>query len=430
MSEFLETDLYAIKKLIDDGLYAEARDAVRRLRNQNAGDIRLLLLEARIEEGDGRISDAIAVVSRACAVSPMQVAPVLELGRLYALAKQPAEALRCIHNALSLNSFGISALKRAIKIAELCNDRSAMLMLLARGIALYSEDINIRLTYAQELAFAGRFSEALPHFERVNKEQPRAPNVLIGLMSCEIARGNLARARDYIGQALPLAPESEIIQYWYRHLRDGGTGQPADIIEAKYNEYAATYDSHLLESLGYQTPRIIVETIRRYVSGTYWDVLDLGCGTGLVGANLGAVEGRFVGVDLSQKMIELAERRGVYTQLFHSDLIDFLKKSPAENYDIVICCEVLVHVGPLESVMAEVHRCLRPRGYFVFSCETAAPHEGEVVLRPSQRFAHAPEYIQRVCRESGYVLDLESFPSLRKESGAPVPGLIGVVLKP
>ena len=51
---------------------------------------------------------------------------------------------------------------------------------------------------------------------------------------------------------------------------------------------------------------MLADAIKRYAPGRPLDVLDLGCGTGLMGAEIHPLARTLVGVDLSSQMLENA----------------------------------------------------------------------------------------------------------------------------
>ena len=90
-----------------------------------------------------------------------------------------------------------------------------------------------------------------------------------------------------------------------------------------------------------------------------FNVLDLGCGTGLLGVYLGRLHGHLIGVDLSEKMIEQAARHGVYSRFHHVNILDALRDTPADHYEVITCLDALVYVGDLAPVIPNVLRCRR-----------------------------------------------------------------------
>lgn len=88
-------------------------------------------------------------------------------------------------------------------------------------------------------------------------------------------------------------------------------GPDPDMARDRYNTIAATYDRQLgpLRRIQQQLRRDAVERLRLTPGAT---VLDVGCGTGASFADLVSAvgsNGRVIGVDVSERMLELAKRR-------------------------------------------------------------------------------------------------------------------------
>ena len=139
----------------------------------------------------------------------------------------------------------------------------------------------------------------------------------------------------------------------------------ADEARALYDEWAASYDADLAdESQGYVAPALAADTVVR-VAGVHGAILDAGCGTGLVGAEL-AQRGATVidGVDVSEGMLEQARATGAYRSLAPADLTRALSAADG-TYDVVVCVGTLTHghVGP--HAFGEFVRLTRPGGTIV-----------------------------------------------------------------
>ena len=95
-------------------------------------------------------------------------------------------------------------------------------------------------------------------------------------------------------------------------------------------------------------------------------VLDVGCGTGLVGRTLpsGGHSGRLVGLDISRASLEVAARSGVYVSLEPADLQQPL---PVDDgaFDAVVCVGVMTYLPDVEAVWRELARVARPGGLVV-----------------------------------------------------------------
>ncbi|MCD2188659.1 class I SAM-dependent DNA methyltransferase [Actinomycetospora soli] len=138
-----------------------------------------------------------------------------------------------------------------------------------------------------------------------------------------------------------------------------------DDARALYDEWAESYDDELTgEAQGYVGPEVAARTVVAE-AGVEGEILDAGCGTGLVGVALAAAGARQIdGVDLSPGMLTRAKATGVYRRLAPADLSRALP-SPADAYDVVVCVGTLTHghVGP--AAFGEFVRLTRPGGTIV-----------------------------------------------------------------
>ena len=104
-------------------------------------------------------------------------------------------------------------------------------------------------------------------------------------------------------------------------------------------------------------------------------VLDLGCGDGLVGEALSCRGfSRITGLDIAEKMLEVAAGRGVYQELKQADL---MKTLPVESatFDIVSCVGTSTYLSP--TVMGEWLRVVKEGGVVAFTHKTAVLEEWE-----------------------------------------------------
>ncbi len=126
-----------------------------------------------------------------------------------------------------------------------------------------------------------------------------------------------------------------------------------------YDKFSARYDRGRDRGYHWMLDTLESEVLLPLVEDR--DVLELGCGTGLI---LDRVRGRcrtLVGVDISRGMLERAASRGHVVLQASVDRLPFR----SESFDVVFSFKVLAHVPDIEETLGEAHRVLRPGGYLV-----------------------------------------------------------------
>lgn len=202
---------------------------------------------------------------------------------------------------------------------------------------------------------------------------------------------------------------------------------------ALFDAYAERFDSHLVETLQYRAPALLKEALaRRYAQAhqpfRFGTVLDLGCGTGLMGEALRAETEFLAGCDLSPRMIAKAQakRRAdgspLYDKLATAGLTAFLASRPDICADLVIAADVFVYLGDLSPTFHQSARVLRPGGLLAFTVQS---HDGEgIAVGQDRRFAHAEAWLREKLDEAGLRPVLMEPQSTRIDRGRPVPGLL------
>ena len=169
----------------------------------------------------------------------------------------------------------------------------------------------------------------------------------------------------------------------------------------KYDNWASDYESDLVNEMDYvahiDAARIFSETL----IDKNCRILDVACGTGLVGEELRRLGYHQVdGTDFSGEMLKFSKQRAVYQQLFQHDFTGPLK-IPGQ-YDAVICVGMFSFSIPKITAMIHVSRAAKPDSYCVITVNGAAWRElklGEQVEQESIKYGFT---IERIV-EAGYI---------------------------
>ncbi len=137
-------------------------------------------------------------------------------------------------------------------------------------------------------------------------------------------------------------------------------------IAARYDEWAQTYEHELIHEWRYQAPAVAARHLAD--RGMVSPVLDVGCGTGLVGRCLNDAGFEEIdGVDVSPASLESARAGGVYRRLSLADFNSGPLPFPDDTYAAVICVGVLSYAVDPGAVVGEFCRLVEPGGRLVFT---------------------------------------------------------------
>lgn len=204
-----------------------------------------------------------------------------------------------------------------------------------------------------------------------------------------------------------------------------------------FNQHADMFDKILVEDLGYQVPTLAAKMLNQHVKQSLKNMLDLGCGTGLMGLSvkhhMTQPPMALTGIDLADNMLDIAYEHDVYDTLYVDDVERFLSIDFNEEWDLICAMDVLPYLGDLKTFTKGVADRLMEGGYAIFSTETlpedAFGMAGFTVGR-YQRFAHHLDYIKNSLNENGLQIVKIDDITVRHEQGMPIFGHLVLVEKP
>ena len=133
-----------------------------------------------------------------------------------------------------------------------------------------------------------------------------------------------------------------------------------------YRDWAKKYDYDNDHVLGTVSQPKSVNLLSTRLKDKTAKIIDVGCGTGLVGEKLKAKEFiYFDGLDISKDMLSIAKSRG-YRNLFLGSLN---KQLPVldDAYDAAMCIGVFTHGHVSSDGFNELCRIVKPGGYVCFT---------------------------------------------------------------
>jgi ubiquinone/menaquinone biosynthesis C-methylase UbiE len=134
-----------------------------------------------------------------------------------------------------------------------------------------------------------------------------------------------------------------------------------DSNRAYYDAFSAGYETHRGERDPGGYHELLDELESDFVArfGTGLDVLEVGCGTGLVLRRIAQFARTAQGVDLSPGMLEYARARSLDVREGSATQLPF----PDDSFDVTCSFKVLAHVPAIEQALGEMARVTRPGGH-------------------------------------------------------------------
>ena len=195
---------------------------------------------------------------------------------------------------------------------------------------------------------------------------------------------------------------------------------PMEFIENTFDHYANKFDHHLINILNYSVPNFIEKELNLIDKKIKFEnVIDLGCGTGLCGKFLKNKSSNLIGIDISPRILEKADKKNIYDKLICSNFIDYLKKTSSQ-FDLFVAADVFIYTGEISETFDLIKKRASKESYFIFSTETL--NQGNYKLQESGRFSHSENYIKQKSIENLMILISKKDIKVRKEKNKWIKG--------
>lgn len=138
-----------------------------------------------------------------------------------------------------------------------------------------------------------------------------------------------------------------------------------------YNKWSNSYEDYV-KNLEYYGPINLSLKVKEFIdSKTDINILDFGCGTGLVGIELHKLLSKeynlnIDGIDISENMIKKCREKNIYNHIWNLDLT---QKSLPDNYqyDFIVSSGVFLEGHVNFSIIETLLNSLKSQNYIVFT---------------------------------------------------------------
>ena len=435
--------------LYSQGKLKQALEQANILLEQFSSSIFLHNICGGVYKGLGQLDDSVAAYNKTLTIKPNHADAHFNKGNALKEQGKLEEAIKAYKKVLAIKpdhnaylNMGV-ALKEQGKLEEAIKAYKKVLAIkpdhydahfnignalkkqgmLEEAIEAYNKALTIKPDYADvhcnignALKKQGMLEEAIDAYNKALTIKPDYVEAFNNMGNALKEQGKMEEALEAYQKALAIKPDYAGPLHTVSALTGITTNTaPRDYVEKLFDEYAEKFDDSLLNKLEYRTPKIISDLARNlHGTGSMGSILDLGCGTGLLGVELKKYCSSLEGVDLSQKMLKQAKNIDVYNKLNHMDIVEYLSKSNLD-FDYFMSTDVFVYVGELSDVFRLIKSRNKRRGKLIFSTEHTELNGFH--LEQSGRYSHSRSYIEALCLEFDYYMSHFSIGKLRKEKG-------------
>lgn len=345
--------------------------------------------------------------------------PIGEPAALIAAGRADEVVARC-EGLLKANRAGILT-RVALGRALVALGRASQAIEVLREASLLSPDTaEVVLAFGEALAANDALPAAIGEFQRAARLAPNdgRPHWQIARLWLAAGEPDKAGAEADIAAQLGGADDQAVAALRAEAARMRVAERAdAGYVRTLFDQFAADYDTRMRGRLGYAAPGILRELAGFLIDpDAQFDVLDLGCGTGLSGIAFKPIARHLVGIDLSPRMLEQARALRIYDALFIGD-VENLPPETRGPFDIAIAADVLVYLGDLQTLFAAVRARLKGGGLWLFTTERG---ERDFECGPKRRYRHSEAYLRALAEAHGF--DVTSLVECvtRYEAGEPV----------
>lgn len=132
-------------------------------------------------------------------------------------------------------------------------------------------------------------------------------------------------------------------------------------------------------------------------------ILDVGCGNGNISLALGSLQYNVLGVDIDSTSVEKATQINTFSNV-NFELLDANSFNLKEEFDAIVCSEVLEHLdNPIELVRS-IYSILKPGGVFVATVPNGWGPREVMITKPMQWLHHnkMDRFILKIKKALGY----------------------------
>lgn len=379
----------------------------------------------------GLFHEAAEHLQKAVREDPEHVDAHYNLGNCYVQMDRLTDAVSHFKQVLQLRPDHLGANHNLGIALTALKDFAQAKPYLQNVLARTPEDVDALFHLGIIEASLGNLNDAIAHYQHTIKNDPTHADAYHNLATVYLHEKKTDEALANYEKAFELNPSNKTAEHMIKALKgvELKEGAPDEYVRALFDQYAYSYNLQVTQQLEYQVPAKLRQALAHWATQatSLWDVLDLGCGTGLCAPYFRDIALKLTGVDLSPNMIEVAQKQGGYDRLEVQGIEGYLNKIK-DVFDLILAADVFVYFADLDNVFTLVAQHLKAKGFFAFSVEKSEPdHDKPYHLRTTGRYAHKLTYIQELATKHNFEVIYHEETMLRKQEDEDVMGYLCIL---
>lgn len=414
-----------------------------------SGEIRFYLAEVYYQMADYGL--AVENYKKTIELAPTATSAYVNMGNALEKLGKNTEATSAYNKAIALDANNYGAFFGLGCINEKTKHFDTAIIYFKKSLAINPHSAQAHVSLGSVLTLRGNVQKAIEHFKTATEIDPSFLPAHHNLGNALLNSNKPQEALQAFKKVIQLDPSHPVGHLVAALSGDTTNTANTQYIQSLFDKYAENFEQSLVQELKYDAYLVISNILKDLKKNANidntadstgaavsnngateksWSILDLGCGTGLVGQELESIASQLVGVDLSQKMLDICAQRNVYTKLIKEDLLQMMSAQSPSVFDCVTCADVFVYIGRLEELTQQINKVSKTGAYFAFSVESLeqSPYNSnpqqQFHLQENGRYVHSKNYLQSLASNNGFKI-LECINrQIRVEKGVAVMGYI------
>ena len=422
----MNNEINELINLFNKSLYKELINKARILLKKDPNHFILWNILGVAHKMEGDLEEAKLSFENSIRIKPEFPDPYNNLGAILLETYNLDEAINSFNIAIKLKEDYVDAYANLGLVYKEKNFFQKALTILNKGLSYDLNNNAILFNIGEVYEGLNNYKKAEEYYLKVVKSNPQNVNYLYKLASLYKDQEKYDLSLNFLKKILNTNDNSEIInkaKFWINAIEGNNlTTPPENYVKDLFDNYSNNFEKSLVNNLEYSAPKLIAKTLLEIKNlKDLGNVIDMGCGTGLIGKEIKQYCNNLIGVDISQKMLDLANKKNIYNKLYKSEIKNYLTKNDL-NFDLFIFADVFVYMGKLNHIFDLIKSKNKKKGHLIFTIELN--ENKNFFLEKTGRYSHSKDYIIRCLNKLNYkVLKFLNI-NLRKHKNGYVKGAL------